>query len=434
MISVIMANYNGERFLRRSIGSVLAQTHGDLEVIVSDDGSTDGSVEVVRELADKDSRVRLLADGSNGGPARARNRALEAAQGEWVAIVDSDDLLHPQRLEHLLAVAADRGADAVADNLLHFADDKSASVSFLFEGGVFDERFYLTPEMLVRADAEASGLPNFGYLKPMINRRRLGSLRYDERLKIGEDYDFMLRFLLTGASFTVVPEPSYLYRRHAGSISHRLSVSAMTDMIEAQQSLEAQLGDTGPELGIAFAERMSALRRGLNFERLVASIKDRQVSTALELIAREPRLVTLLMRSLRERLSRKITARKKQNQPPAEPPLQTIFVTDAGPNSAYSTFNVASIESEWLIEQVPAFPVGHEGDSRSAILQTARRLAALCQKLRATLICDGAAGRYAAGFVPFDHDLEEAAPEFLRQRAAATKPALAQAMPIADAA
>ena len=115
-----MANYRGARHLSAAMASVLRQTYADLELIVSDDASPDGSSAVVRAAMATDDRVRLIETAQNAGPAAARNRALDLASGEWIAIVDSDDLLHPQRLERLLRAADRLEADIIADDLMFF--------------------------------------------------------------------------------------------------------------------------------------------------------------------------------------------------------------------------------------------------------------------------------------------------------------------------
>src|SRR5690349_15170245 len=97
-ISVIVANYNGEKFLADAIRSVCNQSLRNIEVIVSDDASTDSSVQIIKALAAEDSRIRLIESGVNGGPAAARNRALDIARGRWISVLDSDDLMHPDRL------------------------------------------------------------------------------------------------------------------------------------------------------------------------------------------------------------------------------------------------------------------------------------------------------------------------------------------------
>src|ERR1700727_1817242 len=109
IISVIVANYNGERYLTEALNSILAQTFSQLEVLLVDDKSTDRSLEIAEAFARNDARLRILQLSENHGPAAARNYGLNASRGAWVAVVDSDDYIHPDRLRRLLEAAeADR--------------------------------------------------------------------------------------------------------------------------------------------------------------------------------------------------------------------------------------------------------------------------------------------------------------------------------------
>ena len=97
MISIIMAAYNAENTIQAAINSALAQTYTDYEIIVVDDCSTDGTVSVVETYTDP--RIRLLRMQSNVGVARARHEAIMQAKAEWIAILDSDDIWSPSKLE-----------------------------------------------------------------------------------------------------------------------------------------------------------------------------------------------------------------------------------------------------------------------------------------------------------------------------------------------
>src|SRR5215468_9302617 len=95
LISCIVPVFNGERYVREALDSILAQTHRPLEIIVADDGSTDGSANVVAAFRDG---VRYLRQ-SNQGPSSARNLGIRAALGDFIAFLDADDLWHPQKLQ-----------------------------------------------------------------------------------------------------------------------------------------------------------------------------------------------------------------------------------------------------------------------------------------------------------------------------------------------
>lgn len=99
LISCIIPVFNGERYLREALDSILAQTYRPLEIIVADDGSTDGTAAVVASYGEKVTYLRR----DNAGPAAARNLGVQVAQGEFVAFLDADDLWHPEKLARQMA-------------------------------------------------------------------------------------------------------------------------------------------------------------------------------------------------------------------------------------------------------------------------------------------------------------------------------------------
>ena len=108
-ISVIMPTYNSALFVEASVRSVLAQTRSNLELLLIDDGSTDGTDEVTARLAAEDSRIKLLRTPSNGGAAEARNVGIMAARGRYIAFCDSDDLWNPHKLARQIALMERNG-------------------------------------------------------------------------------------------------------------------------------------------------------------------------------------------------------------------------------------------------------------------------------------------------------------------------------------
>lgn len=101
LISVIMAVYNDEKYIKEAIDSVLAQTHQEFELIIIDDGSTDSTLQIIQSY--RDERILLLRNEGNKGLPYSLNRGLEAAKGKYIARMDGDDICHPRRLERQLA-------------------------------------------------------------------------------------------------------------------------------------------------------------------------------------------------------------------------------------------------------------------------------------------------------------------------------------------
>lgn len=131
-ISVILSNYNGEKFLEEAIRSVLEQDHGDYEFIIVDDGSSDGSPEIIRRYAaDYPERIISLLEPENRGQGASFNRALSGASGEVVAFIDSDDVWMPCKLSKLETLIRLAGPAALYQHNL-----------FLMEGHVKTKKLY----------------------------------------------------------------------------------------------------------------------------------------------------------------------------------------------------------------------------------------------------------------------------------------------------
>ena len=385
LISVIMANYQGGRYIERAIDSVLAQTVADLEIIVSDDASSDDSVLKAVARQAEDPRVKLLLADSNGGPARCRNRALDAARGQWIAIIDSDDLVHPERFERLLAAAEHAAVEIVADDLLHFHEDGSPSRLLLPDNQQAPLKIGPSDWIL----AGERGTPPLGYIKPMIRASLLQSVRYDETLRIGEDYDLVLRLLLGGARLLIVPEPWYFYRRHERSFSHRSSIRDIEAMIDSQRRFMASAGPFEPAVAAAFGRRLRNLREAAGFEQMVAAIKQRDVGLIAGTMVENPKALLRLARSASERVLR---ATSNPGAAVAGPELVVLsdgnFIPSSGIDNAL-TIRVPPYDAP----QNPRW--GGAGRRK-----TWRQIADLSRTAKPRLVFEGRAGAYAAGFMP----------------------------------
>jgi succinoglycan biosynthesis protein ExoO len=305
LVSVIMANLNGQAYLRRAIRSVMNQTHSNLELVIADDGSVDDSCRIIREEMGLDPRIKLIGSSTSRGPASARNRALAVASGDWIAIVDSDDIIHPERLGRMVWSAVALKSDIVADDIIFFGNNPSERNKTLLQDLHLDGPLTIDAVTLVSGCLRGARSISLGYLKPVIRKTALGDLRFNETLRIDEDHDLYLRLLMSGASFTLIPDAMYLYRRHAASASYRLSAAKLRLMIAAQEAFQHQLPPQMKDLSRAVHKRLARARDQLIYVGIVDALKAGDKRGAAGSLLRHPRTVILLLRSLQERLARR---------------------------------------------------------------------------------------------------------------------------------
>lgn len=121
-VSVIIPVYNVEKYLRECLDSVINQTLSDIEIICINDGSTDNSLGILKEYAEKDSRIKIITQ-ENQGQGVARNNAIEAAQGEYLVFVDPDDFLDSEALEVINKSFSDSAVDIIQFDYLVCSED-----------------------------------------------------------------------------------------------------------------------------------------------------------------------------------------------------------------------------------------------------------------------------------------------------------------------
>lgn len=302
-VSVLMANYNSEPYLAAAIQSVLGQDLKSLELILVDDGSADGSVALAQGIAENDPRLRVFSGTRFGGPAPVRNFALDQARGDWVAIVDSDDLIHPQRLSRMLAATQTSNADILIDDLAIFDGDGSSGIDTMFDGPLADAPTTISEQTYIHANFLFGKGTKLGYAKPLIRHTALKShaIRYNEAMRIGEDYDLIVRLLGKGCIMATLPETLYFYRKHSASISHRLDMASL-EALEAMAQSDADADGKSAEVRAANRDRLKSIRRAIGFNQLVTAIKQADVTTIFSLLMREPSAFTLLHLPLSARL------------------------------------------------------------------------------------------------------------------------------------
>ncbi|HEY9538915.1 MAG TPA: glycosyltransferase family 2 protein [Kiloniellaceae bacterium] len=211
LVSVITAAFNAEGFIAATIASVQAQSLGDWEMVVADDASTDRTAAIVAAAAAADPRIRLLRLKRNGGVARARNAALAAARGRFVAFLDSDDLWLPQKLAHQVNFM--RAQDAAVSYTAFRRIDETGNRL----GRLVPVPARLSYRQLLKNTAIAT-------LTGMVDTAKTGPIRMTEARR--DDYILWLSLLKRGFVAHGLQEDLARYRVVRGSLSSKPKRSA----------------------------------------------------------------------------------------------------------------------------------------------------------------------------------------------------------------
>ncbi|MEM7645008.1 MAG: glycosyltransferase family 2 protein [Pseudomonadota bacterium] len=240
LVTVVIAAWNAERTLTRAVESALAQTV-PVEVIVVDDASTDGTAALAERLAAGAPALHVLRQAANGGPSAARNRAIAESRAPWIAVLDADDHMAPDRLSTLMEIAGREGADFVADDLWKQAegvpDDQRRRM-------LSDDRLgilALDAESFVRGNLSShqGGRRELGFLKPLMSRAFLArhGLDYDPAIRLGEDFVLYTQTLIAGARWVLTDPAGYVAMVRPGSLSGQHPTEAHAHLIGADLAM-----------------------------------------------------------------------------------------------------------------------------------------------------------------------------------------------------
>ncbi|MGH7834258.1 MAG: glycosyltransferase [Candidatus Binatia bacterium] len=227
LVSCVVPVYNGERYLREAIDSVLAQTHQPLEIIVIDDGSTDGTADVLAGYGDRLRHVRQ----ANAGPAAARNHGIALARGTFIAFQDADDVWHPHKLQRQMERFTAR-----PELELSIGHVQNFWIAELKEEA---DRFR---DHRLAQPGPAYGPPSLLARRSLFERVGL----FNPKMRLSSDTDWFLRAAELGIAMEVVPEVLFYRRWHKNNIS-RLSRELLVEAVKAsldRRRLAARISPT----------------------------------------------------------------------------------------------------------------------------------------------------------------------------------------------
>lgn len=249
VISVIVPVFNTGRFLSACLDSISAQTYGEMEVITVNDGSSDNSLEICRRYAGIDHRYKVIALPDNQGQSAARNAGLDAATGQYVTFVDSDDLISPLTIEVLYNLITSSHSDMSAVRFRRFSG-KLPHESCRHGRVTIMSAHQALPDMLYQSGFNPSVCGKLFTIESLHGMRFATGHIY-------EDLDFMARYLLSASRIASSTDSLYYYRRNPQSTLGSFSMKRL-DVLEVTEAIESRAASDPQLLAAARDRRLSA--------------------------------------------------------------------------------------------------------------------------------------------------------------------------------
>ncbi len=218
MISIVLCSYNGDKFIRQQIESILNQTYQDFELIIIDDLSSDNTINIIREFRELDGRITFFENESNLGPRLSFYKGIYQTKGEFIALCDQDDVWLPQKLERLLKVIQQEDAMLVFANSQNINSIGEFQISFLSD----IINFYSGN------DNRIVSFYNFVWGHTMMFNRKL--IQYFEPVPEGFNHDKWIPFLaLTYGNVLYIDEVLQYYRHHENNLTVKDKRNALSN-------------------------------------------------------------------------------------------------------------------------------------------------------------------------------------------------------------
>lgn len=303
--TIVIAAYRAEATLERAIRSASAQTV-PVEIVIVDDGSDDGTYAIAEACRQQDPQISAFRMAQNAGPAAARNRGIAESSAPWIAVLDADDHMAPDRIERLVAEAEAQELDFLADDLYRVTDaDLWATDNRLWSAsdiGQTDITFAAFVEGNRRNRYGQRG--ELGFVKPLMRRAFLEAhdLSYDPALRLAEDYLLYAKALAAGARFRLVDPRGYFAVYRGDSLSSQHSTRDLGAIVEADRAL-ATHPDLTPEDLVNLRLHRLDVHKEWAWRRLIDAVHQRDLRTMLGLVVEPPAVVFSLLQKLVEQVA-----------------------------------------------------------------------------------------------------------------------------------
>lgn len=297
-LTVIMPVYNGEKYLKEAVDSVLNQTFTDFDLLILNDNSSDGTAQILEDYTKKDNRVVVVTKTSNEGPANLRNEGIEKATTPLIALLDADDIAMPTRFEKQIQLLESDNELALCGTWFTiFGDKKEKIIKHAVEHDDLKVHFL-----------HSCGLGNSTV---MFKKSAIKDLRFEHEYVPAEDYGLWSEFI-ANSKFYNIPESLVRYRWHPGNISQTKEENLRIAEVAIKKRQVARLGiDSNSENAIYYVNAV-CLKRKQSFEDIKQTI-----SASYELLQKNKELQfynqNIFQKHIERTILRTIRNAKKNN-------------------------------------------------------------------------------------------------------------------------
>lgn len=286
LISVIVPIYNTEKYLVECVESIREQTYSNIEIILVDDGSTDASIEICDEFSKKDSRVRVFHK-ENEGSAVAKNFGIQQSKGEYIILVDSDDIVSDKMIEVLYTHIKEKNADIAIGNY-YIYDESDKNFYFYVTDKDFSVEELAIQEIMNRQagdwrfNSSAFILPTF----KLIKKELFKEVQFSNGRRF-DDEATMHRFYLLASKIIFINDNLYRYRQRSGSIMRsKFDLSWARDLVEVFSKKISDLVLSGLDVSvmrIRFVNLLKDYKQILEYHQLTDTEEYRDICFRLNI-------------------------------------------------------------------------------------------------------------------------------------------------------
>ena len=306
-VSIIMPVFNGEKTIARAIESVQLQTYRDWELIVVDDGSIDKSLEIANKFKISDHRIKTIKLNQNFGQSHARNIGIESAVGEWITVLDADDIYKSNRLDVLISFLEWNQLDMAADNISFYDVGIDKEVAKGIKNKNLNIQWTLKKQLandLLHKDFK------WGLLQPIVKKSFLieSGVLYKDQFNMAEDSLFLLELLSFRPKAMICNMPLYVYSTAVGQISGVTSTTS-TSRYRAEDHLAVInyfIVGYASKLTRQENKLSNKIKKNINdfsqYSELKNAAKLKNYMNVLKLIIRNPRVIMFIHKAVKKKI------------------------------------------------------------------------------------------------------------------------------------